>query len=83
MTTTTTTQEQVRVVHVPRGGWRWQNAFRVQAYTIRTTRDGRRIYTLSRILTGKLSAPQLSRLGYGSLPYGSLHNTPAPAEPEP
>jgi len=64
-----------RIVTVERGSWRWQDAFAISTYEPRVTRAGRVVWSLV-AKTGKLSMPQVRRLGYDHLPKGSLHNRP-------
>ena len=68
-----------RVVSVPRGSWRWQNAYTISHYQPYRTRDGRWIWRSIGRQRGKWSAPQLRRAGI-SLDHGSLHNRPLSAD---
>jgi hypothetical protein len=65
-----------RIIQVPRGSWRWQNAYAVARYRPQQTKDGRWIWKSVGRLTGKLSLPQLRKTDYRGLPFGSLHNRP-------
>jgi hypothetical protein len=65
-----------RVVTVPRGSWRWQDAFRVVRYRVRQARDGRALWYAAENVTGKMSMPQLRGLGWGDTPRGTLHHRP-------
>jgi hypothetical protein len=64
------------IIHLPRGSWKWQDAYRVAVYAARRTKKGKWIWVNDGYRTGKASMPQLKKCGYGSLHVGSLHNSP-------
>lgn len=65
----------LRIVTVPRGSWRWQNAYAVMKYTmVKRKRDGVWIWRSEGTVYGKASMPQLERVGYGGLPIGGMHH---------
>lgn len=69
-----------RIVTVPRGSWKWQNAYRVVEYRVHKTNKGKYIWQFHQAITGKHSLPQLRRMGHGGLPVGGTHNHPLPQE---
>jgi hypothetical protein len=66
-----------RIVHVPRGSWRHQDAYRLNEYHAEILADGRAVYHLT-WSSHKLSYPQLRRQGLTSLRHGGQHNQPVP-----
>lgn len=68
-----------RITTVPQGSWKWQKAYAVKEYRLTKLKSGKVAWQTSADITGKLSEPQLRRLGYSELAYGTLHNKPATA----
>lgn len=63
------------IVTLPRGSWRWQDAYTVQMYRPEMLKNGQWVWKAQGSGVGKSSMPRLRRLGFGSLSRGSLHNT--------
>lgn len=73
--------ETTAITMVPRGSWKWQNAYAFARYEARLTRDNRWVWSL--VSRGpKQSEPQLRHLGItAERGFGGLHNRPlSPAE---
>ena len=68
-----------RITAVPQGSWNGPKAYGVKEYRLTKLKSGRVVWQVSADITGKLSEPQLRRLGYSELAYGTLHNKPATA----
>jgi hypothetical protein len=70
--------EKLAIVTYPRGSWKWQDAYRVVAYRLHKTRDGRWIWKYHHQVRGKSSWAQLKRSGWTNQPkikIGGLHNS--------
>lgn len=62
----------------PQGAWRWQTPYTIRRYIAAQTRDGRWIWKLDAICTGKLTAKRIPAKWFGE-PIewmGGLHHKP-------
>jgi len=64
-----------RIVTMPKGSWKWQNAYAYARYAIKRTQRGKLVW-FSFHRGVKRSLPQLRRAGYGDVPMGSVHHQP-------
>lgn len=63
-----------RIVTSCMGSWQWQQAYRISTYGFRLGKNGKVLWE-SVSTSGKMSLPQLERLGLTkSLKFGSMHN---------
>lgn len=68
------------IVTVPRGTWKWQDAFAISIYRPTKGVNGAWYYRAHRYPVAKASLPQLRRFGYtpDNITMGGRHNHPVP-----
>jgi hypothetical protein len=70
---TTTLETTQRIVRVPKGGWRWQDPYRVQDYALRPTASGS-LKWIRVHRSAKMTLARVRASGYGYLLRGGIGN---------